>query len=207
MKKEEILINIQSVHRIYCLLSVADNKKSILVSEIAKEMGIKRTMLTEFVLDNPDNFVIAQDTKGLTIKQCFLDGSNNPYSKIWLENKKNHDVNTLYVYQWDCYGIKEEYYLPDDSATVDNCKYDTTPPYNNRYWMWRNTTEKMKKVKASGHFHKGTGSTGMWSGTTLPYCLSIEEMKALIADGWTLKGELPNEIRREYYSLMEEDEL
>ena len=194
MKKEELTITIQSVMRIYKLLVMADNKHSIHVSEMAKEMGVKRTLLTEFILDNADNFRTGQDQKGLYVLQVFESGDKNPWCKLWLERVKEEEASTLTVIQWDCYGQKEEYYLPDDTAKVDNCKYDTNPPYDRWYWMWRNTTAKMDKVRESGHFHKGIGSYDTWSGTTLPYCLTVEEMKALIEDGWTLKGELPKEI-------------
>ena len=198
----EQTIDIKNVARIFGLLQKVNNSGSVYVSELAKEMNVKKTALMAFILDNPRLFKSSSDKKGATLRKVYLSPAENPYDKAFLENIKATWSKWLYVLQWDCYGKKEEYYLPDESGTRDNYKYDYSYPYDRQVWLWRNTREKMEKVKESGHFHKGTGSTGMWSGTSIPYCVSIEEMKALIDDGWHLEGELPKEVR--FYKVEEE---
>ena len=55
--------------------------------------------------------------------------------------------------------------------------------------------EKIEAVEKSGHFFKGTGSVDMFCGREIPYCLSVSNMKALIDEGWTLEGEIPDKVK------------
>lgn len=187
--------SLRVIKKVYGLLVMANNRNAIYVTELAKELSVKKTALVEFILANEGCFKRYQDKKGMYLLNVFNGAADNPETQEWLERQKHVWSHKLQVAQWDCYGTKEEYYLLDDSAKVDDFKYDNCPPYDRRYFLWRNTTEKMNKVKESGHFHKGVGSTGMWSGTTLPYCLTTDEMIALIDDGWTLMGEVPEEVK------------
>lgn len=189
-------IQIESIVRIVRLLQKANNEPAVLVSETAKEMGVKKTDLTEFILSHPGLFRTTSDKKGLRISNAFTREDNNPYSPLWLERQQREWAKTLYVAQWDCYGQKEHHYLPQDD---EHHSYDDKR-YSDMINKWRNTREKIAEVEKSGHFFNGTGSTGMFSGTALPYCLNTEHMKALIDEGWTLEGELP-EIIVEYQKL------
>lgn len=202
--KKETEITISGIKRIHHLLSVADNTKNIHVSDIAKEMGVKKTLLMEFILNKNNCFDSSSDKKGFFIKKVYLSPSENPRNIEWLERVKNELENTLFVIQWDCYGCKEEYFLPQDKNSVDHEKYDSIYPFDRQTWKWRNTYAKMEKVKASGHFHEGFGSIDTFNGRKIPYCLSEKEMVALIDDGWTLMGELPKSI--EEYQEEKENE-
>ena len=144
----------------------------------------------EFINVNSRLFRLENDKKGLRIKTAYPSVSDNPYNQEWLERKQKEYAKTLYVRQWNCYGQLENFYVGTDASSVNDKSYE------DRKYLWRNTKEKMEAFIKTGHFFEGTGSTGMWSGTTLPYCLKYEHMIALIDEGWTLDGELPEKVRQ-----------
>lgn len=188
-------MNIKEIGRVVYLLQKANNQCYAYVSEIAKEMKVKKTDLTEFILNNPKLFVVVNDKKGMGVKECYESESSNPYNPEYLERQKREWARKLYVCQWDCYGQKEDYYL-----TVDANHYSyNDKKYSDMVDKWRNTNDKIKEVEKSGHFFKGMGSTGMFSGTEIPYCLSVQNMKDLIDEGWTLVGEIPDVIKEYQY--------
>ena len=183
-------IEINQIIRVVNLLKQVNNQFSALVAETAKEMGVKKTDLMEFINVNSRLFRLENDKKGLRIKTAYPSVSDNPYNQEWLERKQKEYAKTLYVRQWNCYGQLENFYVGTDASSVNDKSYE------DRKYLWRNTKEKMEAFIKTGHFFEGTGSTGMWSGTTLPYCLKYEHMIALIDEGWTLDGELPEKVRQ-----------
>ena len=187
-------IEINQIIRVVNLLKQVNNQFSALVAETAKEMGVKKTDLMEFINVNSRLFRLENDKKGLRIKTAYPSVSDNPYNPEWLERKQKEYARTLYVRQWNCYGQLENFYVGTDASSVNDKSYE------DKKYLWRNTREKMEAFIKTGHFFEGTGSTGMWSGTTLPYCLKYEHMIALIDEGWTLDGELPKKVR-EYQDL------
>ena len=187
-------IEINQIIRVVNLLKQVNNQFSALVAETAKEMGVKKTDLMEFINVNSRLFRLENDKKGLRIKTAYPSVSDNPYNPEWLERKQKEYARTLYVRQWNCYGQLENFYVGTDASSVNDKSYE------DKKYLWRNTKEKMEAFIKTGHFFEGTGSTGMWSGTTLPYCLKYEHMIALIDEGWTLDGELPKKVR-EYQDL------
>ena len=182
-------IEINQIIRVVNLLKQVNNQYSALVAETAKEMGVKKTDLMEFINVNSRLFRLENDKKGLRIKTAYPSVSDNPYNQEWLERKQKEYAKTLYVRQWNCYGQLENFYVGTDASSVNDKSYE------DKKYLWRNTKEKMEAFIKTGHFFEGTGSTGMWSGTTLPYCLKYEHMIALIDEGWTLDGELPEKVR------------
>lgn len=183
-------IEINQIIRVVNLLKQVNNQFSALVAETAKEMGVKKTDLMEFINVNSRLFRLENDKKGLRIKTAYPSVSDNPYNPEWLERKQKEYAKTLYVRQWNCYGQLENFYVDEDKCDT----YNSTDSYEVRKHLWRNTKEKMEAFIKTGHFFEGTGSTGMWSSKTLPYCLKYEHMMALIDEGWTLNGELPEKV-------------
>lgn len=184
-------ITIEAVIRIVELLKKANNASFAFVYEIAREMGVRKTDLTEFVLQRPSLFITGNHTKGMYVKHAFASVEQNPWTEQWLKKTQEKNRKTLYLRQWDCYGQKEEYYVNQDEVFYNLSKDKSNIE---RPWLWRNTEEKMNAFLATGHFHEGIGSVDTWSGTKLPHCLNSNEMKALIDEGWTLTGEVPENI-------------
>lgn len=187
MKKEETL-TLEEVKRILYLCQVANNNKEILVSELAKELSVKKTTLTQFLLDNSLCVNCSNSNKGLLVHSVFSSPEENPYTQQWLDKTIRDWSKTLYMSQWNCYGQLEEFYLSIDTQT-------NQPSNSQNYGLWRNTQSKIDSLIEGRHYHKGIGSVDMWSGTTIPYAVSIKQMHNLIEDGWTLKGTLPDEIK------------
>lgn len=186
-------IQINDIIRVVELLKQVNNKKSALVSEVAKEMGVRKTDLMEYINLNSKRFILYNDTKGKYIHVAFPDVSDNPYNPEWLHKKQKKEAKTLYVLQWNYYGQLEDYYVKEDTKSY----YDNSNlSYQEKKYLWRNTKEKMDAFIATGHFYEGTGSTGSFTGTSLPYCLRSEHMLALIDEGWTLDGALPDNVKQ-----------
>ena len=176
---------IDEIKEVYTLLTKANCTFSIYISELAKELEVKKTYLMKFIQDNPLLFKVKIDKKGLIIEEVYLSIEDNPYTQEYLDKKKSEWANKLFVSRWDYYGQPGPFYIEEDKnpGGTDCLK----KPYYMNYWLWRNTKEKMEKFMKSGHFHEGIGSVDWMSGTKIPYCLSAPEMKALIAEGWELE--------------------
>lgn len=186
-----VTITIAAVVRIVRLLKTANNEGYAYVSETAREMGVRKTDLTEYILDNPKLFVTGNESKGMVIRKAYERAEQNPANEEWLNATLTAWDKRLYVKQWNCYGQLEENYVNEDKTSYDTPE---KTPYDMKPWLWRNTGDKMKAFIESGHHHQGTGSTGTFSGTVLPYCLNIDEMKALVDEGWRLDGAVPQSI-------------
>lgn len=190
-RKETKAITIEAIVRVVSLLKAANNTGYAYVSETAREMGIRKTDLTEYILDNPKLFVTGNESKGMTIAAAYEKPELNPANEEWLNATRAAWRRRLLVKQWNCYGQLEEFYVEEDEtqySVPDKTTYDRKP------WLWRNTGDKMKAFIESGHHHKGIGSLDTWSGREIPYCLKENEMKALIDEGWRLEGAVPESI-------------
>lgn len=192
MKKENITI--AAIHRVFRLLSQVYNSNTVYLFDVAKEMGCKKTDLMEYVTTHSGLFSILSEKKGCAIKGVYLTVSDNPYHPENLKMLKERNERTLYVTQWEYYGQKECYYLYDDREKRYDYKDGYNWPYARQTWLWRNTKEKLESLKKGRHYHMGCGSTGTFSGTDIPFAVSVSEMRNLLADGWKLTGELPKVI-------------
>ena len=185
-------IDIHKVIRVVDLLKQVNNANSCLVSEVAKEMGVKKTDLMEFINENTKLFLTVNSPKGKSIRYAYPSAECNHYTEEWLAKAKRDYAKTIYVSQWNCYGQLENYYVTQDANSI----YDNSCSFEDKKYLWRNTAEKMDAFIKSGHFFAGIGSTGMFTGTSLPYCLKVEHMKALVDEGWTIIGEnIPASIK------------
>lgn len=190
-RKETKAINVAAIVRVVSLLRTANNTGYAYVSETAREMGIRKTDLTEFILQNPKFFQTGNESKGMTIRETYEKPELNPANEEWLNATLAAWRKRLLVKQWNCYGQLEEFYVEEDEVQYcvpDKATYDRKP------WLWRNTGDKMKAFIEAGHHHKGFGSLDTWSGREIPYCLKENEMKALIDEGWRLEGTIPESI-------------
>ena len=186
-------LTLDSIQQIYRLCSTADCSSEVPVTELAKELSVKKTLLMSFILENDKCFLVKNSPKGLLVTNVFLSPDQNPYTEEWLNRTKQEWKRKLYVSQWNCYGHLEEYFLPEEFSRSE---YDHKQPNNERNtFLWRNTEEKLKSLEEKRHYHHGTGSVDMWTGTKLPYAVSISEMENLINDGWILEGTLPDQIK------------
>ena len=190
--------DIKEIKKIFEILLKVNNSNNVLVAELSKELDVKKSALGAFILDNPFFFETIQDTKGMRISGVFLSEKDNPFTEKWLEAKKERWKNILYIRQWNCYGQLEDFYVSEDIKGITG----SNTSYESMTWLWRNTPEKIKRFITTGHFHKSIGSIDTWRGWEIPYALSADEMKALITEGWTLTGTIPDSIKK-----LQSDEL
>ena len=182
-------LDIDKVIKVFSLLKQINCSESVYAQELAKELGCKKTELMAFILDNKPLFITENDKKGLKIKNVYRNIESNPWTKEYLVKKIAENAKTLYIRQWNYYGQLGNYYVEEDVVININ------GPYSLRYDLWRNTKEKMERFKETKHYFESYGSTGMFSGTVLPYSLKSEHMLDLIAEGWRLEGDVPQMIK------------
>lgn len=182
-------MEIKEIIRITGLLKKVNCQNFALVSEIAKEMGEKKTAVMQYIENNPKLFNLMEvkdskgKTKGLAVLNCYLTAVDNPATDEWLERQKGLHKKTLEVSELNYYGIREFLYI--DITPKDSWK---------RAELWLNTPEKIQGLVDSGILKKtkriygGISDCFDWEG----YELTKEVREALENDGWTLvyPGEL-----------------
>ncbi len=181
-------MTIQDIARTVRLTKMVNCTNSVLISEVAKEMGVRKTALMAFIDQNPLLFKVTEmkdargKTKGLAIMQCYEDEVQNPMSDAWLRKHKADWEKRLQVSEMSYYGVREFLFIQEDS-----------PNDGLRYHLWRNTPEKIGSLAGAGLITKtktgygGFGDYHPWEG----YLLTKQMRQALEKAGWKL--ELPSE--------------
>ena len=148
-------MEISEINRIVNLLQKVDCTWYALIADVAREMGIKKTALMQFIDDNPKNFSIQEititsakgvkKTLGLGIQKVYLTAEQNPETEEWLAKQKANWEKKLHVYEQTYYGQHEFWCFPEE--------YDQD---SRRYHLWRNTPEKFKELEEMGILKKTT---------------------------------------------------
>ena len=148
-------MEISEINRIVNLLQKVDCTWYALIADVAREMGIKKTALMQFIDDNPKNFRIQEititsakgvkKTLGLGIQKVYLTAEQNPETEEWLAKQKADWEKKLHVYEQTYYGQHEFWCFPEE--------YDQD---SRRYHLWRNTPEKFQELVEKGILKKTT---------------------------------------------------
>lgn len=148
-------MEISEINRIVNLLQKVDCTWYALIADVAREMGIKKTALMQFIDDNPKNFSIQEititsvkgvkKTLGLGIRKVYLTAEQNPETEEWLAKQKADWEKKLHVYEQTYYGQHEFWCFPEE--------YDQD---SRRYHLWRNTPEKFQELVDKGILKKTT---------------------------------------------------
>lgn len=176
------VIDISEVNRIVNLLKKVDCTNYALISDVSKEMGIKKTALMQFVEDNPKLFRLVEVKKkdkvvGLGIHTVYTDPNQNPVTEEWLKVQKVMWGGKINVSEMSYYGAHEFYYLKVDD-----------PKDSLREGLWRNTPEKIQKLVDAGAIcekstcYGGFGDCSNWTGLLL----TKEAETAIKELGWEL---------------------
>ena len=177
-------MEISEVKRIVELLKKVNCARIALISEVAKEMGVKKTALMQFIEDNPKLFKIIEHqsksakgwvkTVGLAIQEVYLTPEENPDTEEWMEAKKKAWDKKIHVGEQTYYGCHEYWLIPEDDVTSKEGKY-------------RNTRGKIKFLVEKEIIKKVSGGYGGFSdfhhAEYYPY--NDEVQKALEEIGWT----------------------
>jgi len=174
-------LTISEIQRIVNLIQRVDCLNYALITDTAKELGIKKTALMQYIEDNPKLFELVEVNKpkgGLAISRVFTDANQNPATEEWLAVKKFQWKNKLRVFGKYYYDRLEFYYLDVDSGST--C--------SNRENLWRNTPEKIQTLIDAGVLKKvktgygGFGDYYPWEG----YKLDTETTNTIKELGWEL---------------------
>ena len=148
-------MEISEILRIVNLLQKVDCTWYALITDVAREMGIKKTTLMQYIEDNPKNFSIQEititsakgvkKTLGLGIRRVYLTAEQNPVTEEWLELQKSNWNKKLHVDEQTYYGQHEFWCFPEE--------YDQD---SKRYHLWRNTPEKFQELVDKGILKKTT---------------------------------------------------
>ena len=178
-------MEINEILRIVNLLQKVDCTSYALITDVAKEMGIKKTVLMQYIEDNPKLFDIIEATStsakgvkktlGLGIRKVYLTAEENPVTEEWLAVKKKEWENKIQVFEQTYYGQHEFWYLAADDE-------------RGRKNLWRNTPEKIQalidagaiKMKKSGY--GGFSDYYNWEGLLL----TPDAEEAITKLGWEL---------------------
>lgn len=174
-------MEISEIKRIVELIKKVNCENLALISEVAKEMGTKKTALMQFVEDNPKLFKIDtyytytkrdRKVKGLAIFKVYLTPEENPDTEEWMEKMRKAWENKIHVGEQTYYGYHEYFCIPEDGE---------------KEGQYRNTPEKIKFLEEKGIIKKVSGGYGGLSDyyRTEYYPYTDEVQKALEKIGWT----------------------
>ena len=178
-------LQISEVHRIVSLIQKVNCSTFALVTETASELGIKKTVLMQYIEDNPKLFDVTKATSkstkgvvknlGLAIRKVYLIPEENPDTEEWLEIQKKVWEKKIQVFEQTYYGRHEFWYL-----AVDN--------ESKRRNLWRNTPEKIQALIDAGAIKMEKAGYGgfsdyyNWEGLLL----TPDAAEAITKLGWEL---------------------
>ena len=178
-------LQITEIHRIVSLIQKVNCSTFALIAETASELGIKKTVLMQYIEDHPKLFNIIEATStsakgvvktlGLAIRKVYLAPEENAVTDEWLAVKKKAWEKKIQVFEQTYYGQHEFWYL-----AVDN--------ESKRRNLWRNTPEKIQtlidagaiKMEKSGY--GGLSDYFNWEGLLL----TPDAAEAITKLGWEL---------------------
>ena len=178
-------MEISEILRIVNLLQKVDCTSYALITDVAKEMGIKKTVLMQYIEDHPKLFDIIEATSkstkgvlktlGLAIRKVYLTPEENPVTEEWLAVKKKEWENKIQVFEQSYYGQHEFWYLATDDE-------------RGRKNLWRNTPEKIQALIDAGAIkmektcYGGFSDCYNWEGLVL----TPDAAEAITKLGWEL---------------------
>ena len=178
-------MEINEILRIVNLLQKVDCTSYALITDVAKEMGIKKTALMQYIEDHPKLFDIIEATSksargvvktlGLAIRKVYLTPEENPVTEEWLAVKKKEWENKIQVFEQTYYGQHEFWYLVVDDG-------------RKRRNLWRNTPEKIQSLIDAGAIkmektcYGGFSDCYNWEGLVL----TSDAEEAITKLGWEL---------------------
>ena len=178
-------LQISEVQRIVSLIQKVNCSTFALVTETASELGIKKTVLMQYIEDNPKLFDVAKVTSkstkgvvkslGLAIREVYLTPEENPDTEEWLEIQKKAWEKKIQVFEQTYYGQHEFWYLAADDE-------------RGRKNLWRNTPEKIQTlidagaIKMEKRGYGGVRDYYNWEGLLL----TPDAAEAITKLGWEL---------------------
>jgi hypothetical protein len=176
-------MEISEVKRIVNLVKEVNCENWAVISEVAKEMGVKKTALMQFVNDNPKLFKVVPYIGGITsnakaknlglvIKTVYNSAEENPETEEWLEVKKKAWEKKIHIGELSYYGCHEYWIIPEE---------------NGKERKYRNTPEKIQELVDAGVIEKKSTCYGGWDDARYVdiFIFDDDARKAIEDYGWT----------------------
>lgn len=177
------VIDISEVNRIVDLLKKVDCTNYAMISDVSKEMGIKKTALMQFIVDNPKLFSLVEVTKkgksaGLGIRVVYETPNQNPETEEWLADKKVEWEKKIHISSQYYYNQLEFYHI-----AVDN--------NDGKKNLYRNTPEKIQELEEAGLITKSECWYGGFSDSYKieTYRVNSDVIKKIEEAGWATDWE------------------
>ena len=176
-------MEISEVKRIVNLVKEVNCENWAVISEVAKEMGVKKTALMQFVNDNPKLFKVVPYIGGITsnakaknlglvIKTVYNSAEENPETEEWLEVKKKAWEKKIHIGELRYYDCHEYWLIPEE---------------NGKEIKYRNTPEKIQELVDAGVIEKKSTCYGGWGDARYVdiFIFDDDVRKAIEDYGWT----------------------
>ena len=171
------------IKRMVDLIMKVNCQNYALISEVAKEMGMKKTAVMQFVDDNPKLFKLVEVKKGdkvqgLGIRVVYETPNQNPETEEWLEDKKVEWEKKIHISSQYYYSQLEFHHITVDSS-------------EGKRNLYRNTPEKIQELEEAGLITK----TDCWYGgfsdsyKIETYRVNSDVIKKIEEAGWTTDWE------------------
>lgn len=208
-------LNQEEIIRAVSLCKKADCKDYVTLQSLQKMLEVKRMTLMAYIDEHPKLFHCEEKfkTKYVKVKQslgpgfkpiyttepqrgeslglCIIDAyptaADNPWTEEGLHRLIETNARTIWISAVDDYGVVIGYVINESKPYSDLEQYKDN---RKNTWLWRNTHEKVQEILDKGYikpkkFWKGgIGDSYSVDGNEI----TADGVKALEADGWTVKG-------------------
>lgn len=154
------------------------------INKTAKEMGVKKTVLMQFINDNPKLFKVVPYIGGITsnakaknlglvIKTVYDSAEENPETEEWLEVRKKAWEKKIHIGERSYYGCHEYWLIPEEGDGKER--------------KYRNTPEKIQELVDAGVIKKTITCYGGWGDARHEdvFIFNDDVKKAIEDYGWT----------------------
>jgi len=176
-------MELNEVKRIVNLVKEVNCENWATISEVAKEMGVKKTALMQFINDNSKLFKVVPYIGGITsnakaknlglvIKTVYDSADENPDTEEWLEKMRKAWEKKVHIGERTYYGCHEYWLIAEDGG---------------KEGKYRNTTEKVQELADAGVIKKVRTCYGAWGDASNEevFIFNVEVEKAIEDYGWT----------------------
>lgn len=176
-------MKINEIKRIVNLVKEVNCENWAVISEVAKEMGVMKTAVMQFINDNPKLFKVVPYIGGITnnakaknlglvIKTVYNSAEENPETEEWLEVQRKMWEKKIHIGERTYYGCHEYWLIVEDDG---------------KEGKYRNTPEKIQELVDAGVIKKVGMCYGGWGDARHEevFIFNDDVKKAIEDYGWT----------------------
>lgn len=194
-----MLISIESFNKAFNFAKQADCRDFATIQSMCRMLGCKPFAVMEYINTYPQ-LVHCEErfenrpkggkkSLGLCVCGAYTSAEQNPWEPEWLKWAKKHYRKTVWVSEWNNYGVIEGHYLAEDTRPKNLREGEIYIDNRKNEFIWRNTHEKLEACKALGATKETKffiGGYGDCSENNIPYAIASEGIKILEENGWNV---------------------